>query len=228
VLTYQRMLFDWVTNEPGLTGGVILLVGIVSGFFGWRMARFLITVYAGIAGYVAALALTPLLQQQPPSGLVGLVAAGVAGLIALGAPRPAMVVLSGALWGVVAAYLATQLGQHGVFVWLPAGMGAMLGTVFGLLCRRTTPLVITTLFGAGLIVVGFVGLANEVLPDVGSTFGGWAQGRSFMIPLLLLMLSVTAYSFQLKERQGEISTGAQAESNREVGRSTTPRPAARN
>ena len=64
--------------------------------------------------------------------------------------------------------------------------------------------VMTTLQGTVLMIVGFVGAASELAPSVGLTFRDWADGQSLLVPILLLMLFVTAYSYQSSAQRGDI------------------------
>ncbi len=62
--------------------------------------------------------------------------------------------------------------------------------------------VLTTLQGTVLMIIGFVGAAGELVPSVGSTFREWADAQSLMVPFLVLMLFVTGYSYQSSAQRG--------------------------
>jgi hypothetical protein len=204
-MDYQRILFDWSANQPAITGAVILGIGLLSGFLGYRMIRFLLVVSTG--GIVAAVAtmaslyfgIHPLL----PVALGGLAGA----ILGFTAPRPAIALNSGLTLALLAGYITSQLGLRGNPLWITLALVAASSFVLGLLSHRTMTLVITTLHGSALMIIGFVGLSSEIAPSIGATFVKWGHSKSLVVPLLLTMVTAMAYSVQVSKRQGDICTG---------------------
>jgi hypothetical protein len=122
-------------------------------------------------------------------------------------PGVATVILNGLTWGVLGGYLATQVGVKGIPMWIAGGLLGSAGTVLALVCRESMAVILTSLHGASWMILGFAGLAAVLMPLVGATFKNWASSQSLVVPILLLMLVVTAYSFQANERQGDIRSG---------------------
>lgn len=202
---FQQVIFSWVTSQPAATGAVLLAAGLLSGFLGFRMIRFLVVLscggLGGLAGaFAAGLAEYPLAIPAVAGGFFGVVAG-------LAWPRVALAVSAGGTLAFMGSYLAMQLGFRGNGVWITFALCGAAGTALGLLSRQTMALVSTTLQGAVLMIVGFVGLSNGLLPSLGATFQSWARGSSMMVPLLLTMVTATAYSVQCSKQQGDICTG---------------------
>ena len=82
-----------------------------------------------------------------------------------------------------------------------------MGLVLGLVSREPMAILFTTLQGAGLTIVGFVGLSSTVLPTLGQTFRQMAGNNGLLVPVLIVMLTVTGYSYQASSRQGDIVSG---------------------
>ena len=184
------MILTWVSSQPALTGLAIMAAGLVSAFHGSRVMQLLLVLYCGglgaLTGHMAAgwVGVPPVLAE----------AGGAAVGLGLAMVRPALagVITSGALWAGLLAYLGGQFGMRGYPVMIAAGLGGCIGAGFALLCRQTMMVLLTVIAGCGLMIVGFVGVASGVLPSVASTFRGWAGSVSFMVPMLLGMLSVTS------------------------------------
>lgn len=202
---YQHIIFGWIAGQSGLVGLVIFAAGLLSAFYGFRMLRLLLALYAGGLGCVAGFILAdhtvlPAMITAPTLAITGVAAA-------LAWPGGATVAISGLTWGILGGYLATQVGLKGIPLWIAGGLLGSAGTVLALVCRDAMAVILTSLHGASWIIVGFAGLAALLMPTVGETFQNWATNRSVVVPILLAMLVATAYSYQANERQGDIRTG---------------------
>ncbi len=204
---YQRILVELMASETWLTGLVIMGVGLLSGFYGFRMFRYLVILYCAGLGAWGGWELTKLVDISPPLVMGGL--ASIAGLLALRWPRPGTVCASAGIWGAVAGYLLLQFGFGSTVVLSAFGVGLAIGLVFAILYPRTTPVLLSTMVGSALIVLGFIGLSCDLLPAVGNTVKVWALGKSPFITMLLIVLTVMAYSVQAMEKQGDMYTGRQ-------------------
>ena len=110
--------------------------------------------------------------------------------------------------GALGYYLATQVGFHSAAWWTCTLTGGGLGLALAWSNKRAMPLVVTSVQGVALMIVGFVGLSNALLPSLGITFLEWAADWSLLVPAMLGMLWVTAYSCQTNTQQGDIRSGA--------------------
>ncbi len=209
MLSYQRMLFDWIAGEPPLTAVVLLAAGLLSGLYGVRMIRLLVAVYAAALGYAAGVVLFPWVGSELARGplgapIVGSVVATALGAAALAWPVPLIVLTSSVLWAGLGVYFSGQLGLPDVPSWIAAGLLGVSALVLTLVGRHTMIIFLTAFPGAGLFVVGLAGVGAAFIPSVGSTVCEWGSGRSVIIPILLIMLVVTAYSYQANDRAGEL------------------------
>ena len=212
----QQPLLNWVAHQPGLTGLVIFAAGLISAFYGFRVSRFLIMVYGAALGYMGGLALAGVVDW--PELAAASAAALVGGGAALAWPKPGVVILSGATWALLGMYVTTSIGLKGLPVWIALGLLGLAGFLLAILNRKTMTLLLTSFHGAAWIFVGFVGVSSALLPAVGETFREWASGRSFVVPILLVMLATTAFSFQSNQRRGDLRTGSLSDETRAVRR----------
>lgn len=207
LVSYQYLLFDWVAGQPWLTGAVILGVGLLSAFYGVRMLRLLLCIYCGTAGYAIG-AVAAELANLPLAVAAG--AALVCGAAAVAWPKPATVAVSGATWAVLGAYFADELALRDYLIWSATGLCGGIALLMTVLCRRGMTVLLTSLHGAAMMIVGFVGLSATALPSISVTFRAWSSGRSLVVPVLMGMLVATAYSCQANFCQGNIVTGSEA------------------
>lgn len=202
---YQQLVFNWITAQSGLTGLVVMAAGLLAASHGFRMVRFLLAVCGFGVGYGAASVLGSLVPL-PPS-VLGLVAGSVCAAAGVAWPQPARVVVSAVTWAIGGAYLAEQFGARGLGWWIPAGLLGATGGVLMLVSPRSMTILMTSLHGAALFLLGFAGVADAVLPVLGGTLRSWAHHRSAILPILLGMLTLTAYSCQANARRGDLRTG---------------------
>ena len=152
---------------------------------------------------------------MPPGMLLGLVEgeASTTMEVSLGAlfaalsatrERTAVLIICGGTWALMGHYLSIQLRLPGyvpLAVFLLAGM---FGALFAHLSYRPMTVVLTTLQGTVLMIIGFVGAVSELVPSVGTTFREWADAQSLLVPFLTVMLFVTGYSYQCNAQRGSI------------------------
>jgi len=208
-MDFQRMVFDWAAGQSGLTGLAIFAAGLLFAFCGFRTIRYLLALpAAGLGALLGAQAWA--FQAQLPTWLFLGTGAVMGGVAAFAVPRATVAVCSGATWGALGGYLAIQVGASAIPAAVTLGVCALAGVILALVSRSTMIVLFTTLQGAGLLVVGFVGLSSSVLPSLGHTFRALAQNQSLVVPMLLGMLSVTAFSYQSSSRQGDMFTGSAA------------------
>ena len=218
---YQQFLFDWITAQSLATGLVVMAAGLLAASHGFRLIRFLLAVCGFGVGYGAAWALGSFVPLPPT--VVGLVAGSVCAVAGVAWPQPARVVVNAATWAIGGAYLAEQFGARGLGWWIPTGLLAATGGVLMLVSPRSMTILMTSLHGAALFIVGFAGVADAALPVLGSTIRSWAHHRSVILPILLGMLTITAYSCQANARRGDLRTGG-ADGPSGTGRGAARRP----
>lgn len=201
----QKWLFDWIANQPFGVGLTVFGIGLLYGFFGYRFARFvLVFPTAGCGCILGALgaeyAGVPALYLMAAGGLLGAV-------LAIARPPAAAVIAGGATLAALGGYITWQFGFRANMPTTAMLLGGAAGLTLTWLTRHPMIIVITTLQGAGLIMVGFVGVAAKVMPTMCTTFRHMAQDYGVMVPVLLSMLTVTAYSIQANSRRGSMFTG---------------------
>lgn len=202
----QKIVFDWAAAQPAFTGLVIFAAGFVYGFCGYRMIRYLLVVPSAAIGALAGWLVSVWLPNLPPlmlaafSGLIG-------AALAVAFPRALIAVNCALTFGGLAAYLFGLGGASNLVALIVLGLVGLIALIVALLSRHAMAILFTTFQGVSLIVVGFVCMATNILPTLGATFRALAHNQAFTVPVLLLMLSVTAYSYQASSRQGDMFTG---------------------
>ncbi len=199
----QIETFRWAAAQPALTGVVIIGAGVLYGFYGSRLFRVLIAATCAGLGWLGGNLAAPLVEDVPGPVLGAIAAVGL-GLAATRLLRPAIALASAATWGVIGAYLAGQFGLGRDAGLITAGLAALFGLLHAILDYRSTTLVLTTVQGAVMLVVGWVSLTSQVAPTLGATFREWANSQELLVPIFLAMLFATAYSCQAMCRRRSI------------------------
>lgn len=198
-------MLRWAAAQPALTGVVILGLGAVYAFFGFRMFRPLLGLTCFGLGWLVGM--TGATAAGLPAGWLGLLGAITLGGVSVRWPKPALSLASAATWGILAYYLAGQCGLPSPGPLTSAGVAGALGVLFVCLNYRTMTVIVMTLQGVILLLVGFVAISTRVLPELGNTFRLWANSETFVVPVFLIMLFAAAYSYQAMHQQGDIRTG---------------------
>jgi hypothetical protein len=208
-------VFTWVASQSGLTGAVLLALGLAAAFYGVRLLRLLLPLISAELGYALAILLANWTGWA--AFVIVPVAIVLSGTAALARPRVAAVVASGATWGLLGAFLTAHLGFDGLAIWLCALVFGAAGAILAVVSPATMTVLLTSLHGAAWIILGFVGLAASILPVVCSTFQSWVGDEPLVIPVLLAMLVTTAYSCQINNLRGDLRVGAVAQSGGSTG-----------
>jgi hypothetical protein len=145
--------FRWAAAQPALTGVVIMGAGFLYGFYGSRLFRLLIAATCAGVGWLGGNVAGAFVDGVPPPA-IGAVGAVLLGLMAAQMLRTGIAVASLATWGIIGAYLAGQFGLGRDAGLIAAGLAALLGLAHALLDYRGTTLVLTTVQGAVMIVIG--------------------------------------------------------------------------
>ncbi len=201
---FQSLIFNSATRWSEATSLVVLGVGLLYLLQGFRFARFLMALTCAGSGLVMGIIAVKLLELP---FLVAIIAPAALGVAALFFFRKALMFSSMFTFGALAQYLAIQLGVRPNISMLAIVAGAAFGFSLVYVCRRMLPIVITILQGAGLLVVGFVGLSTALAPSLGYTFVDWSVRLPLMVPGLMTMLFVLGYSVQANAFQGDIESG---------------------
>jgi len=204
----QKTLFDWIASQPGVTGAVFLAVGLIYGLCGCRLIRFLVVIPCAGLGCLLGLLLARLGNLPPTVTVPALGFLG--GLLAARHTRGAVIITGAATLATLGAYLTAQSGACTTVILIVIGVCGGGGLIVAVLSRQAMALLHTTLLGAALSILGFVGLASAVMPSLGSAFRTLTGTYWLIVPVILVVLSITLYTYQANARQGDILTGSRA------------------
>jgi hypothetical protein len=203
---YQDFAFHWATGQTLLTGVVIIGIGLLFALQGFRFARPLFALTSAVAGFVLGLVLGETLKV--PSFPISAGLAGVLGAAGLVRFRLGIVIASTLVFSLLAQYLTSRFSSNPSNLLFALVFGAALGLSLRWVCMRSLPIIVSVLQGAALMVIGFVGVADNLAPSLANTFTDWARTIPLMIPVLMTMLFVLGYSVQANQQQGDMQTGA--------------------
>jgi hypothetical protein len=205
VYEIQDSVFRWALHQSQVTSLVLFGLGILFGLQGFRFARVLLSLTCAAGGFILG-GVTASLLGLPLFG-PSLVLAGVLGAVSLWHFRLGVALAAMFTFGAVASYLAGRFDvspSNAMF----AGLGGVaLGSALFYLYLRQTPILITTVLGAGLMIVGFLGLISRLAPSLADTFVRTADEYPVMTPVLGVMLCVLGFSVQANAAQGDVKTG---------------------
>lgn len=201
----QESLFRWAGAQGQGTAVVIVALGLLCALQGFRFARFLFAITCGAAGFFAGGAVAAAIgAPAPPAALLcGAVLGGIGMYrFAIGACMSSMFVFA-----LVAGNLAARFTADPNSILFGMGVGALFGLSLRWVSVRAMPIIVTTVAGAGLLIVGFVGLTGSLAPSLAQTFVDWSQTIPLLTPAMMVMLFVLGYSVQANAQQGDIQTG---------------------
>ncbi len=199
------MLLDWITSQSGTVGFLTLAIGMVYAFYGFRFFKPLLALTCAGVGWLIGAVIAINADMSPE--LLAALASLAGGITAFRFQRASMALASAAVWGVLGIYLADQARLDAVWQFGAAVLCGGLGLLFAWVCQRSMTLVLTTLQGAVLMVLGVAGFTATFAPSLGYTFVSWASDWSLLVPALLAALVATAYSHQSMHQQGDTISG---------------------
>jgi hypothetical protein len=204
VYDFQGLIFRSAARWPEAISIVAFGVGLLYALQGFRFARFLLPVTC-VGGALAVGTIAASATEVPLEAIIA--AAAILGTVTLLRFRLALVFSSMFTGGALCQYLAVQVGIDPKISLFVGGVGLAIGGALFWVCRRSLPILVTIVQGAGLLVVGFVGLSAALVPTLGLTFVEWATRLPLMVPTLMVMLSVLGYSVQASSYQGDVKSG---------------------
>lgn len=211
MMDYQNYVLQQAMYWKASTSLALLGFGVLYGLQGFRLARALLTITCAGGGFLLGGIVSEMVGYPPMIGALG--AGGILGLLAALKLRVAVTLSAGLVFGLLGHYMATRMDLYGAAPLLAAGTGAFAGLALAWGRQRSLPILVTTLQGAGMMLIGFVGLAATIAPTLATTFVEWAGSISLLVPMFLVMLTVLGYSIQANLQQGDIRAGSPAGTN---------------
>jgi hypothetical protein len=107
----------------------------------------------------------------------------------------------------LAGYATTQMHLDQMWARIVISLTTLVALVMTVLCRAMMTILLTAFHGAVLFILGLIGVGMACMPVVGNTLREWTCGRSVIVPVLLVMLVATSFSYQANDRQGDARVG---------------------
>lgn len=189
------------------TGGslFVFLAGMLFCLQGFRFARFLLTVTCAGIGFFLGTIGGKIADIDPV--IAGAACAVGLGVVSLVKVRAGIAISSIITFAGLFQYLAVRFGFYPDQTLICGAFGAAVGIGAPFMFRRSMTVTLTSLQGACIAIIGFVGLANRLAPSLAETFIGWADRVSLMVPLLYAMLVTLGVSVQANQKQGDLESG---------------------
>lgn len=201
----QGLIFRAVLHWSPTMALIVFGLGLLYMLQGFRFARALLALTCGGASFflgtlaAGALGTLPMLSGSAV-GLIGL-------LLALWRFRVGVLLASTYVISGITTYLVWRCGLPPNVVLCGTAVGALVGAFLFIACLRALPILLTTLQGAVLLVLGFTAVCNHVLPALSRTFVDWSESFWPTLPIMLTLFTITGYSVQANARQGDTRTG---------------------
>ncbi|MFQ5414150.1 MAG: hypothetical protein ACE5E6_06790 [Phycisphaerae bacterium] len=178
---------------------IIALPLVISGLgmmlFGWRIARFCITVAMGAIGYIGV-GLIPGLHDG--GMFYALVACAVLGVGSFARPKEAAALLGGILGAGVLVMSLANLGLKGRMMWPVGGAALIAFTSFAALNRRVFA-ILTTSFQGALFFISGVATVVMAMPSLYATVRGMTGASKLVVPFIILVPTAMACFYQLAD-----------------------------
>ena len=211
MIDYQSYVLHHAVYWPVSTSLALLAAGALYGLQGFRFARVLLAITCAGGGFAVGGVVSEMVSYPPIIGSLGL--AVIFGLLAIMKLRVGVTMSAGLIFGLLGNYIAIRAHLAGVTPLYAAAAGAFVGLALAWGRQRSLPILVTTVQGAGLMLIGFVGVAATLAPTLAGTFVDWAGNMTLMVPMFLVMLIALGYSVQANLQQGDIRAGSTASTN---------------
>ena len=202
---FHSLIFRAALHFSDTTAAVVFLSGLLLLLQGFRFARILLALSAAFGGFFLGEVLA-VAAELPSPGTAAL--AGVLVLaLCIAKPRAGIVLASAMTFAVLGFYFTDRFGapraiQFGVTI-----VAGLIGFFLYWIHRESTPVLVTSIQGAILLILGFVGLANVLLPSLAHTFVDWSTHVGLIVPGMMIILSITGYAVQSNLTQGDVTSG---------------------
>lgn len=189
----QTDLMSWCQDMGIGTCILLILVGAVYLMYGWSIFKILITLNSALIGaYVGVLLGARAGGYLLPGGLLG---AAIASVVAWPMMKWAVAVIGGLCGAFVGASLWQTCGQDPAFAWA----GAMTGLVgFGMLSFilfRGSIITYTSIQGAGMLIVGLLGLALK-WPELAPAVARSMATQPLVLPVAIVVPAMLGLIYQ--------------------------------
>lgn len=202
----QIAAFRWIQYQPLTVSLAALGLALLMNLQGFRFARLLTTIISASGAYAIGAGAAQLLAM--PSILVAAPLALVVGGLAASSLRIGVMAGSAFVGGLMLNVLVMRFTNDTVYFVGSFALGFIFGACLWWVCRRVLPILMTASLGAGLLVLAFVGLTNELAPSLSDTFVSWSNSIPLLTPGMMTMLFTLGYSVQASAQQGDVRTGA--------------------
>lgn len=175
-------------------------LGMVSLFYGLRLFKGMVVIYAAIAGVVLGQIAAELLRVHPILGMVvgGVVLAAVAWPLV----KYAAMTFGGLAGGLLATVLVYPWAEDPAALLVAGGIGFVAGLVLAMLLFRPLIIFMTAVIGAHLVVAGVVALAMAA-PSVGDAVVRGLEAKRYLLPVLVGIPAVIGVIYQARLTEEE-------------------------
>lgn len=202
----NEFLMHWAAGQSAMAGLIMLAGGIFLLLNGFRFAKFVLMLTGAAVGFGLGSVIGVAIGQS--ASISGFVAAALLGMCSVRSYRFGLGVAASATFALTLFLFCDLLGasRNGCMIGTLAGAGFGLALLWVMVGSLTA--LVTSINGSSLALLGFVALANNVLPSMGQTFVDTATSAPLILPVLVAMAVVTGFTYQSNMMQGSIVTGS--------------------
>jgi len=209
ILFHPNELLDMLSGLPLLGASVIVTVGVLCVFNGYRWHKWVVAILAFIAGIGLGFKLS---QELGKSTIVAASVGCLCAIIATPLLRVTVAIFGGLTGAFIGANAWTALEARPVDGhWAGAAIGFIVVAMASVVLFRLVIVLFTSVGGAAMVVFGGICLMMHV-PDWQDAVRSNLEGNQYLIPLLLTLAAVSGFVIQESRlRAGGVSilaTGA--------------------
>ena len=197
----------WLSELPDLIGRIDLPVaallvplGVVSLLYGFRIFKGVVVVYSSVGGAAGGWWLVTEGLGRPDLWWAGLLGGAVL-MAALAWPLVKVFVgVYGAVAGGLAGYAVTQAVGDQRTILIGVGIGVLLGAVLAAVVFRLMVILMTSVLGAHMAVIGVVAMlyhVDRVAAPLRESFGE----RTYLLPLVVAVPALVGVIYQLSRSE---------------------------
>lgn len=193
----------WLADLPQMidqldvvAAGLLVPVGVLTLLYGFRVFKGVIVVYSAVLGAAGGWWLLSEGFGRSDLAWAGLLGGGVLVAVLAWPLMRGFIRVYGAVAGGLVGYAITQaVGDQRIMI-VGVGAGALIGAILAAGVFRLTVVVITSMLGSHMAVVGIIALLYHV-DQVADPLRRGFQQRSYLLPLVVAAPAIVGIFYQL-------------------------------
>lgn len=191
----MQLLWEQITGLNIVEALTFLSFGSICLFYGWRVFKILVVINFGLLGLVMGMTAIERingLNNQLAGGLVGM---GLLAVLSVPLMRWAVCVLGAVAGGILTSGVWYACGFTEQYIWAGALIGVVAGGMISFIIFKAAVMMFTSLWGSGLVVVGFLALLH-IYPKTSMQVEYLVFQHNWFLPAALILPTITGVIVQ--------------------------------